>query len=282
MMEFNDSPRPSQIAGTWYTASPQQLASEIDAYLANARLSDDEFSGNLFGIVAPHAGHRYSGNTAGFAYKTVQGTQRDIVVILSPFHQYHSGDVLTSAYSNYVTPLGRVDIAVDLMNETAEILDREKIKVGQVNFDPEHSLEIQLPFLQRAIHGDFHLMPFMVRTWDRQQIQKIADAFMLVLKDRTFLVVASTDLSHFYPLETAQQLDAEMLRRIKALDAEGVLSAEREGVASACGAASVAALIYAAKHMPDARSYILNYSTSAAVTGDTRSVVGYGSAAIFI
>jgi AmmeMemoRadiSam system protein B len=96
------------------------------------------------------------------------------------------------------------------------------------------------------------------------------------------LIVASTDLSHFHTHAVAQHMDAEMLRRIKAMDADGVLAAEESGLASACGASPVALLVYAARMKEAASAFILNYSTSADVTGDTSSVVGYGAAAIYL
>jgi hypothetical protein len=276
-MDFKQSARPSPIAGTWYSTDPQQLETEIQAFINNAVLSDDEFSGKLFGVVAPHAGYIYSGKTAGYAYRVVQGLQPDIVVVLSPFHQYHGADLITSVYDSYATPLGAVPVETEILTH----LD-ESIPVQQVEHDPEHSLEIQLPFLQCALDSEFSLLPLMVRTRERKKLKRIAEDLIELLQGRSFLMVASTDLSHYSALETAHQMDAEMLRRIKAMDAEGVLAAEGEGVASACGAASVALMLYAARMQKNPQAYILNYTTSADATGDTSSVVGYGAAAIFL
>ena len=101
-----------------------------------------------------------------------------------------------------------------------------------------------------------------------------------MIKDKDFLLVASSDLSHFYPQDMAEQLDSEMLRRVKALDPARVLTAETEGAASACGAGAIAALLWAAELGGADRVEVLNYSTSADSTGDTSSVVGYGAAAV--
>lgn len=276
-MDFIHSVRPSPIAGTWYTKEPLRLKEEINAYIDAAVLSDDEFSGDVFGVVAPHAGHVYSGKTAGYAYRVVKGCQRDIVVILSPFHAYQPADVVTTAYDAYATPLGEIPVETQMLKQI-----NEKFPLQQVQQDPEHAQEIQLPFLQCALEGKFSILPLMVRTRNPKKLQNFADLLMENLQGHSYLIIASTDLSHFFSLDIAQQMDAEMLRRIKAMDAEAVLAAEHEGVASACGASSVAVLLYAVKKQTDPRAYILNYSTSADVTGDTRSVVGYGSAAIFI
>ena len=276
-MDFLNSARPSPIAGAWYSNDPARLASEMNAFIDKAHLSDDEFSGEVFGLVAPHAGHVYSGRTAGYAYRTVKGLQRDMVVILSPFHQYHSADVVTTAFDTYVTPLGKVPVETQLLKQINDV-----IPLHQVQHDPEHAIEIQLPFLQCALEGEFSLLPLMVRTRDPKQLKAIAEQLMKLIKTKSLLMIASTDLSHFHSLDIAQQLDAEMLRRIKAMDGDAVLAAERDGSASACGASSVAMLLYAASRQKGSRAYILNYSTSAEVTGDTSSVVGYGAAAIYI
>ena len=276
-MKFSHAQRPSRLAGTWFSGDPEELTKEIDAYIHNNVLSEDEFKGDVFGLIAPHAGHIYSGRTAGYAYRLVSGKQVDVVAVLSPFHQFHRADVITTVYDNYTTPLGTVPVSTDLLSQL-----NERIHMEQIEQDPEHSLEIQLPFLQRALHSPFSLLPLMVRTRDSEKLKTIASTLMELLADSSFLIIASTDLSHFHSLEEAQQLDAEMLRRIKAMDADAVLSAESDGVASACGASSVALLLYAAKLQNTTRAYILNYSTSADATGDSSSVVGYGSAAILI
>jgi len=276
-MDFKHSARPSPIAGTWYTTDPKRLETEIQTFIDNAVLSDDEFIGEVFGVVAPHAGYIYSGKTAGYAYRVMEGLQRDIVVVLSPFHQYHGADLLTTVHDSYVTPLGAVPVETEILAQL-----NESIPLQQVEHDMEHALEIQLPFIQCALSNEFSLLPLMVRTRERKKLKRIAEDLMDLLQGRSFLIVASTDLSHYSPLETAHQMDAEMLRRIKAMDAEGVLAAEGEGAASACGASSVALLLYAARMQKDPQAFILNYSTSADATGDTSSVVGYGAAAIFL
>ena len=121
----------------------------------------------------------------------------------------------------------------------------------------------------------------MVRSRNPGRLRKFAKALHEVIDGQDYLLVASTDLSHFYPQDYAEVLDAEMLKRIKDMDPEAVLSAEDEGSGSACGAGGVAAMLWAAKLAGADSAYILNYSTSADDTGDFSSVVGYGAAAVF-
>lgn len=280
-MQFRNDARPSPIAGTWYTGDPVKLSAEIDGYLESAKVSADEYEGKLLGLAAPHAGHRYSGRTAGYAYKLTQGSPRELAVILSPFHQYNTAEFLTSAHRGYQTPLGEVPVDQDLLMLLDEKMREAGLSLAQVAEDEEHSIEIQLPFLQRAWKEEFSLLPVMVRTNDPQKLRKFAQALHETLDGRDFLLIASTDLSHFYPQDYAEVLDAEMLKRIKEMDPQGVLDAEREGSGSACGAGGVAAMLWTAQLMDAERAYILNYSTSADATGDRSSVVGYGAAALF-
>jgi AmmeMemoRadiSam system protein B len=270
--------RPSPIAGLWYSADPQQLAQQIDQYIAQAQIPP--LQGKVVALVAPHAGHRYSGRTAGHAYKTVLGQEFDVVAIVSPLHAYYPAPVLTSAHSSYFTPLGEVPVERDLTDRLAELLAEETIGLTPIANDDEHSLEIQLPFLQRALSKPFSLLPVMVRRKDWRMAQILGSALAEVLKHRNALLVASTDLSHFYPLPIANQLDTEMLSLIEAFSPQGVLQAEEAGTAFACGAGAVAAVLVAARELGGNEVKILHYSTSAEETLDSSSVVGYGAAVV--
>lgn len=270
--------RPSPIAGLWYSADPQQLAQQIDQYIAQAQIPP--LQGKVVALVAPHAGHRYSGRTAGHAYKTVLGQEFDVVAIVSPLHAYYPAPVLTSAHSSYFTPLGEVPVERDLTDRLAELLAEETIGLTPIANDDEHSLEIQLPFLQRALSKPFSLLPVMVRRKDWRMAQILGSALAEVLKHRNALLVASTDLSHFFPLPIANQLDTEMLSLIEAFSPQGVLQAEEAATAFACGAGAVAAVLVAARELGGNEVKILHYSTSAEETLDSSSVVGYGAAVV--
>jgi MEMO1 family protein len=277
-MILNNNVRPSPIAGTWYESDAYRLAKQIDGFIQNAH--DAELKGRVIGLVTPHDGHRYSGRTAGYAYKCILGETRDLVVIVAPMHAYYPGTLVTSAHSAYTTPLGEVPLAHDEMHQLELLLTGKNLPLEHVLRDEEHSIEIQLPFLQRALKGNFLLLPLMLRARDFQTIQRLAEALIELLQGKNALLIASTDLSHFFPLEIAQRLDAEMLKHIKSFDPQAVLDAEESGNASACGAAAVATVLLTARGLGAQSVSILNYSTSADSSGDTGSVVGYGSAAL--
>ncbi|MDZ4158358.1 MAG: AmmeMemoRadiSam system protein B [Anaerolineaceae bacterium] len=271
--------RPSSIAGRWYSDNPDRLRQQIDQYLKQAKIPALE--GGVVALVVPHAGHRYSGRTAGHAFRTVQGMQRDLVAIVSPYHSYHPSTLLTSAHQAYTTPLGPVWIDQEAVIELNQHLNRlSGLSVTPIVYDQEHSLEIELPFLQRTLTGGFRLLPVMVRGKDIETAQALGTALAQTLNSRSSLLVASTDLSHFYPESVADKLDTEMLHQIAMLSPEGVLEVECTGKGYACGALAVAAVLWAAREMGANAVEVLDYSTSASETGDYESVVGYGAAVI--
>jgi len=272
------SSRPSPIAGTWYEGRPTRLAEQIDDYLNRAELPD--FRGEVVALIAPHAGHRYSGAVAGYAFATVRGRNYDLVAVIAPMHHFYTQPLLTTAHNAYVTPLGEIPVNREIIRELGDYLQEDGLELTPVANDQEHSLEIELPFLQRALGGSFELLPVMVRAQMPAVSQALGRALARLLKERHALLVASTDLSHFYPQEIAERLDAEMLRCIESFSPEAVFKAESSGQGFACGHAAVAAVLWAARELGANQVKILKYATSGDVTGDYTQVVGYGSAVV--
>ena len=146
--------RPSPIAGTWYDRNPDRLGRQVDEFINSASLP--ELHGRVVGIMAPHAGYIYSGPTAGYAFKAVKGHVYATVVVFSPLHVYHPAPLLTSGHQGYETPLGRILIDQDAIDRVdANLHKTTGVHLTPVLRDPEHSLEIELPFLQRSLAADF-------------------------------------------------------------------------------------------------------------------------------
>ncbi len=271
--------RPSPIAGQWYPADPKRLASSVDAYMDDAHLP--AIQGEVVAVVSPHAGHRYSGPVAGYAFAALRGLHPELVAVISPMHFLADPPLLTTAHEAYETPLGSIPVDREFLRQLEEALRGESGPgITPVRNDPEHSLEIELPFLQRALGGPFRLLPLMVRDPSPKVTRALGRALAKVLAGRSFLLVASSDLSHFYPQTIAQTLDAEMLRRVEAFDPEAVLHAEEEGKGFACGRGALATVLWAARELGANHVQILHYATSGDVTGDYSQVVGYGAAVV--
>ncbi len=271
--------RPSSIAGRWYPGNPHQLAASVDGYLDAARLPN--LPGEVIAIVAPHAGHLYSGPVAGYSFAAVRGTAPELVAVVSPMHYPYSQPLLTSAHHAYETPLGRIQINKEGIASLDTILS-ESLGFGltPLRNDPEHSLEIELPFLQRALRGEFQLLPVMVRDQSSRVSRALGHGLARVLQGKKALLVASTDLSHFYRQETANRLDAEIMRQVEMLNPQGVLDAEAQGKGYACGKGALAAVLWAALDLGANHAQLLHYATSGDVTGDYDQVVGYAAAVL--
>ena len=270
--------RPSPIAGLWYQSDPVQLVLQIENFITSAPIPKIE--GRVIGLIAPHAGYRYSGRTAGYAYRAVCDQTYDLVAVIAPMHAYYPSPVLTSAHDFYLTPLGEVPVDREAVESLTGYLQAENINLAAIAHDDEHSLEIQLPFLQRALKGDFQILPLMVRRKDAKFVALLGKLLAKVLAGRSALLVASTDLSHFYNLPNAKILDQHMLGQIEAFSADGILEAEENEMGFACGAGAIATVFHAARSLGAHQVRVLDYSTSADETGDPTSVVGYGAAVI--
>lgn len=271
--------RPSPLAGTWYEANPQSLARTVDGYLNQAELPD--LPGEVIAVVAPHAGLLYSGAVAGYSFATLRGAAPERVAVISPMHHLYNHSLLTSAHNAYQTPLGDVPVdAEGVANLDACLGDKLGFGLTSIANDPEHAVEIELPFLQRAIKTGFQLLPVMMRSQTPQVAHAMGAALAETLRGQNALLVASTDLSHFYTQQIAKQLDTAMLAQVEAFSPEGVFEVEQRGEGQACGIGALAAVLWAARALGADTVKLLRHATSGDVTGDFRRVVGYGAAVI--
>jgi MEMO1 family protein len=271
--------RPSPIAGKWYEGNAKALSRSIDEFLDNARVPD--LDGDVIGVIAPHAGHVYSGAVAGYAFAAMRGKQPDLVVVVAPMHHPYYEPLLTTSHAAYHTPLGEIPVDGEALNELDVILKSELgFGLSPVSRDPEHSLEIELPFLQRALKSDWKLLPVMVRAQDPRVSRGLGRALAQVLRERKFVLVASTDLSHFYNQTAALKFDRAMLDVIESFDPQAAFDLERAEKGFACGLGAFTAVMWAARELGAERVKVLRHATSGDVTGDYASVVGYGAAVI--
>lgn len=265
--------RRSAIAGSWYPGAAAPLKATVDSYLDN--VDKIALSGDIVGIIAPHAGYTYSGQVAAYAYKQVYGKNIKRVVVLSPMHRMYMGRFAVTAKGYYETPLGLVKVDTDTLQELAHHV--ELTPVGQ---DNEHSLEIQLPFLQRLL-AQFLLVPIMMGTQDLDSCQTLAKGLAQAITAKDTLLVASTDLSHFYSQRRARTLDQVFINDVEAYNPEKLARDLASGDTEACGGGPVITALLAAQRLGANRAQILKYATSGDVTGDYSSVVGYAAGVIW-
>ncbi len=266
--------RPSPLAGKWYPANPDALKTMLDRFLQ--AVPPRQVDGTIRGLLAPHAGLQYSGPVAAHAFALVKGLAFDKVVIVGPMHHPMPGHILTTAHTAYETPLGTVPV-----DQAALAAIGKTLHLDAIRNDPEHSVEIELPFLQQVLTPGFSLIPLMLRDQSTEQAQALGAVLADVLRDRRALLVASSDLSHFYTQDIAHRLDTKMLDCVAAMDGERIVEYNERGKAFACGYGAIATVINALKSWEVNRAEVVNYATSGDVTGDFSRVVGYGAAAFW-
>ena len=265
--------RRPMVAGSFYPANPIELSKQVAEFFSKAQRRP--LAGPVRAIVAPHAGYIYSGQVAAYAYKQLDGAPYDTVAVISPVHRMFVGRFAVTNAVAYETPLGLVEVDADLV----EAIDKE-IDLTRVSQDNEHSLEIQLPFLQ-VVLSKFKLLPIMMGDQELSSCQKLGTALARILKGKNVLLVASTDLSHFHSYNVAVRLDEIVLGRVGAYDPEGLANDLRRGKCEACGGGPVIAVMLAAQGLGANKAKVLKYMNSGDVTGDHSQVVGYMAAALY-
>jgi AmmeMemoRadiSam system protein B len=220
----------------------------------------------------------YSGQTAGYAYRQVEGANYDAVTIVSPLHQMPLGRFATTSAAAYETPLGLVKVEKNLVSALGE-----KVPINQVGHDGEHSLEIQLPFLQVAL-GDFDLLPVMIGESSLEAGEELGVALAEVLRDKKALLVASTDLHHIRNYDEVVRRDQVVVDAFASFDMVRIKKVLSPIACSVCGRIAVYAVLTAAKALGANEVRILQHTNSGDVTGSRvpgQYTVGYLAAAVY-
>jgi AmmeMemoRadiSam system protein B len=268
--------RPSILAGSWYPADPTELRRSIEHYLSQAQVQP--LRGELVALIVPHAGHRYSGPTAAYAYKILQGQTFSRVIVLGPSHQFGFSGASVGLQNGFQTPLGvmNVDQSFGRKLLTPDSLIRWLPDAHAY----EHSIEIQLPFLQTVLKQT-RLVPIVMGDDAWTTCSRLAQKLIENIKgpEKT-LLIASSDLSHFYPAAQAKKLDQEFIRQVRDLSPENLYAALQAEKTEACGRAPVLTVMLAAKALGANQALILHYAHSGEVNGDNERVVGYVAIAL--
>ncbi len=272
---MDNSIRTSLIAGTWYPSDPGELRELITSYFHQVKIPAIE--GKLVGLISPHAGYPFSGQTAAYGYRLIQDHQFDVVVVISPLHHTASGRYVVNKAASYWTPLGCVPIHQKLLKRLSN-----RIPITRVRDDGEHSLEIQLPFLQVAL-GDFALLPVMIGHGDINGCDDLTDALTEILGDLRALLVASSDLHHIADYNAVHAHDQRVIEALSTFDTKQIRSVLNRPDSTVCGKVPIAVVTDLARRIGANQVEILHHTTSGDVTGERESghyTVGYLSAAI--
>jgi len=269
--------REPALAGSWYPGDPEILSRDVKRYLENAK--KEKVDGEIVALVSPHAGYMYSGQVAAYAYKLIEGKSFDTVVVVGPSHRFPFKGASLWDRGGFRTPLGVVPVDDELSKKLME--KRKEIRFIPEAHNQENSLELQIPFLQTVLKS-FKLVPIaMEPDWSWETCQYLASAIAETVRGKKVLLVASTDLSHYYTYNIAIELDRIFLNHIERFDIEGLNRDLKSNRTEACGGGPVVTIMLAAKTLGANQGKVLKYLNSGDVTGDRSRVVGYAAGVFY-
>ncbi|MDH3251989.1 MAG: AmmeMemoRadiSam system protein B [Ignavibacteria bacterium] len=265
--------RPCAVCGLFYPAGRNDVEQEVRTLLGTIQPRNIE--GRVEGLIVPHAGYHYSGTTAAHAFAQLLGRTYRTVVIVSPSHREYFDGVSVYPGDGYATPLGTVP--VDTALRSALERESELVKPSIAGHGDEHAIEVQLPFLQCAI-GQFMLVPIVMGDQRREYCFELGRALNEVLGNDV-LLVASSDLSHYYPATVADKLDRIIRDDVQSFNTEQLMQDLEVKRGEACGGGPIVAVMAALRLRGLHTMHVLHHCNSGDVTGERQSVVGYLSAA---
>ncbi len=272
--------RPPGVAGGFYPGDAAVLRQEVDRLLAQAQAPD--IRAPVIALISPHAGYMYSGGVAAYGYSLLEGRDIKRVVVIAPSHL--EAFPFASVYDGdaYETPLGSIPVDKEFAKKLARssrlirLSDRgHRVVRGRA----EHSLEVQLPFLQRVL-GEFTLVPVVMGDQTYETCRALGVALAKLIQEPGTLIVASSDLSHYHPYKQAVKLDHKVIQAIEDWDYLSLHRSLEQRVWEACGGGPIVAAMMAAERLGANEARVLKYANSGDVTGDHSRVVGYVSIAL--
>jgi len=273
--------RKPAVSGEFYPADKKSLKEMIDGLLAKTEGEEKNAGGTqIIALIVPHAGYIYSGGVAACAYKLLKGKKIKTVILIGPSHYAAFEGVSVYPEGWWETPLGRVPIdkdAADFLMKKCEF-----VKSFFPAHQKEHSLEVQLPFLQTVLK-DFKIVPLVIGNLYFDRIEVLAQAIVSIVKSRSspVLVVASSDMSHYHSYGKACLMDGMAIKDIEELDAYKLWNDINKGLCELCGSGPVMTVLEVAKKL-NANLKVLKYANSGDVTGDRDRVVGYTSVVFYL
>jgi len=284
---FSSNMRQPAVSGQFYPADKNSLQNMVNTFLSNVRSSVVEKApSEIYGIIVPHAGYIFSGQVAAYSFKALEGKTYDTVILIGQSHHYYLSKSALYDGEGFSTPLGDVLADRDFISELSK--KSELFEINNLAHRDEHSLEVELPFLQTVLKNKFKIVPILVSGFSTKQCNEIANAIVSVIKtfpDKRFLFVISTDMSHYPKYEDANFVDKEALKALEKFDPELLKSTNDRLLSKGyknlscifCGEQAVLVGMFSAKLLGANTIKVLHYANSGdtPLYGDKTRVVGY-------
>jgi AmmeMemoRadiSam system protein B len=282
MIDQKEKLRFPALAGQFYPGEREELSRMIDEFLKNAKVPKIE--GKIFGILVPHAGYIFSGPVAAYSYKAIEGKNFETVILIGDSHYEYFDGVSVWERGEWETPLGRVKVDEELAKEILNFSKRFFVKDSAHLF--EHSLEVQIPFLQKVLKN-FKILPLIFGSEDKDW-KELAKTIVKIMKKRKVLIVASSDLSHYPPYEVALEVDRRTI--------EGILSSDPEKFKEkiddlkklfqdvdtfACAQDTIKTILEISKNLKGKAKLLKYINSGDTIYGEKSQVVGYSAIAFF-
>jgi len=267
--------RKARWSGSFYDRSPDVLGDTVEGFIRN--VDQGKIPGNLIALISPHAGYIYSGQVAAYAYCQLEGEDFDTIILLGPSHYVPVKGASVYAEGWWQTPLGKVEVDSEIAKEI--VRKHEWFHFDDEAHKNEHSLEVQVPFLQLTLK-DFKIVPIVLNDSSQEFCQLLADAIVRSKGKKRILIVASTDMSHYHTYGKACLIDGVTMHDLENFDMDSLRKHLSRGEGELCGSAAVFTALLAAKACGANNVRVLKYANSGDVTGDEARVVGYGAFAI--
>ncbi len=265
------------VAGSFYPGDSSVLKNQINDYLQKAIIKKD--LKDILGVISPHAGYVYSGQCAAFGFNALKKKNFDLAVIIAPSHRFADFDFSLGDYDEYLTPLGGVKVAKSIVSE---LIEKYNLGTSYYANNIEHSLEVQLPFLQQ-INPDAKIVPIIMGEQTPNNSKRLAKILAEYFKDRIdkTVFIISSDLSHYYDSETATRMDTNIAENLENVDIDKMEKDMHQGKIEACGMGGILTLMNLAKELNYTGITNLDYRNSGEVSGDYKQVVGYLSSCVY-
>ena len=270
------------FSGSFYPDNPIILEHMVSGFIQNADIDGNLIKeGELIGFISPHAGYPYSGPVAGYDFRLLQGLAFDTIIIMGPNHRARGFDKISVWNGgDYQTPLGKIEVDRNLAKAIISA-DPEIFGCYPQAHRQEHSIEVQLPFLQATLQ-DFKIVPVVMGNYSPDICRKLAETIIQNTRGQRALIIASSDLFYDKPYQEAVTMDKYGLQLAAGLDINGLIRSSDAGQVEMCGLGPVLTLLYIVKQIGGSKGVVLKYENSGDVTGDKKGrIVGYGAVAYY-
>ncbi|MEK6865565.1 MAG: MEMO1 family protein [Thermoproteota archaeon] len=270
--------RTPAVAGMFYPSEKKELKKSIkECFLHKfgpGKIPPSNIKKKIFGVICPHAGYMYSGPIACHSFYAISSDAPELFIIIGPNHWGIGSSVATMKDCKWNTPLGDVEVDSEAAEEISHI--SEIIDIDYFSHTREHSLEVQIPIIQE-MYSDFKILPISMINQNKDAAKDIGLAIVKIAEKKKVMIIGSSDFTHYEQNEFAHEQDMALIEPILKLDVEKFYDVLEDRNVSACGYGAIASTMIACKELGATKGELLKYATSGDITGDTSSVVGYGS-----